>query len=57
MARQESLRELEQIQDNLEYQDGELRVFLADILPADYEIRKTMEERMMELENLVETYG
>lgn len=56
MTRSKSNRELEQIQENLEYTDGELRVFLADILPADLEIRQTMEDRMIELENLVNTY-
>ncbi len=57
MSRQKSERELEQIQTNLEYNENELRVFVADILPKDYEIRKTMEDRMKELENLVNTYG
>lgn len=55
--RQESQRELEQIQWNIEYTDWELRVFVADILPKDIEIRKNMEDRMIELENLVNTYG
>jgi len=32
-------------------------VFLADILPEDIEIRHNMEDRMKELENLVNTYG
>lgn len=57
MARQKSDRELEQIQDKLEYSEGELRVFLADILPADLSIRENMEDRMEELENLVNTFG
>jgi len=34
-----------------------MRVFVADILPADIEIRQNMEDRMVELENLVNTYG
>jgi len=57
MTRKKSERELEQIQQNLEYQSDELRVFVADILPKELEIRKTMEDRMVELENLVNTYG
>jgi hypothetical protein len=57
MTRKQSLRELEQIQQNLEYQNKELRVFIADILPEDIEIRQNMEDRMVELENLVNTYG
>lgn len=57
MWRQKSERELEQLQQNLEYREWELRVFVADILPAEIEIRKTMEDRMLELENLVNTYG
>ena len=56
MTRKKSERELEQIQQNLEYHENELRVFVADILPKDFEIRKTMEDRMKELENLVNTY-
>jgi len=56
MTRQRSERELEQIQKNLEYSGGEMRVFIADILPADREIRQSMEDRMIELENLVNTY-
>ena len=57
MTKNKSLRELEQIQENLEYQNQELRVFVADILPKDLEIRQNMEDRMRELENLVNTYG
>lgn len=57
MGRQKSDRELEQIQDNIEYGDQKLRVFLADILSADIDIRQNMEDRMIELENLVNTYG
>lgn len=57
MARQKSDRELEQLQDKIEYGKGELKVFIADILPKDIVIRKTMEDRMIELENLVNTYG
>jgi len=57
MTRKKSDRELEQMQQILEYWDTELRVFIADILPADIEIRQQMEDRMIELENLVNTYG
>lgn len=57
MSRQVSNRELEQFQENIEYLGWELRVFIADILPEDIEIRHNMEDRMKELENLVNTYG
>lgn len=57
MNRKVSERELEQLQQNLEYSWKELRVFLADILPSDLEIRQNMQDRMKELENLVNTYG
>jgi hypothetical protein len=56
MNRRVSERELEQLQQNLEYSNKELRVFVADILPEDAEIRHNMEDRMIELENLVNTY-
>lgn len=57
MARQKSDRELEQFQDNLEYSDAKLKVFLADILPKEVRQKQNMEDRMVELENLVKTYG
>ncbi len=58
MGRQNtSERELEQLQQNLEYKEWELKVFVADILPKELEIRINMEDRMVELENLVNTYG
>ena len=57
MSRQKSDREQEQIQERLEYQEDNLRVFVADILPKDLEIRENMKDRMVELENLVNTYG
>jgi len=57
MSRVKSERELEDIQRKIEYSEWEMRVFVADILPKDYEIRKNMEDRMLELENLVNTYG
>jgi GTP-binding protein HflX len=47
---------LEQIQGSLEYGMWVMRVFLADILPADLTIRRDMEDRMLELESLVNTY-
>lgn len=56
MNKKVSERELEQMQENLEYSGWELRVFLADILSEDIEIRHNMEDRMRELENLVNTY-
>lgn len=56
MWRQKSDRELEQLQDNIEYSVQKLRVFIADILPLDLEIRQNMDDRMIELENLVNTY-
>lgn len=56
MTRNKSDRELEQLQEQLEYSGWELRVFIADILPADINVRKEMEDRMIELENLVNTY-
>ena len=52
-----SQRELEQIQGNIEYQSKQLRVFIADLLPQDKEYRESMEDRMKELENLVNTFG
>jgi len=57
MPRQKSLRELEQIQQNLEYQNDNLRVFIADILPKEIKDKKNMQDRMIELENLVNTFG
>ena len=57
MTRKQSLRELEQIQHNLEYQNDNLRVFVADILPKEIKDKKNMQDRMIELENLVNTFG
>lgn len=56
MSRIKSERELEQIQEKIEYQDWELRVFIADIIPTSCCTRENMEDRMLELENLVTTY-
>lgn len=52
-----NLRELEQIQQNLEYQNNTLKVFIADILPLENRNQIDMQARMLELENLVNTYG
>ena len=57
MSRQKSQRELEQLQQNLEYQKGELKVFLADVVSPDISKNQNLEDRMLELENLVNTYG
>ena len=55
--RKESERDLEQLQWNIEYQNGVLKVFLADIVPKDVRLKQNMEDRMVELENLVKTYN
>jgi 50S ribosomal subunit-associated GTPase HflX len=52
-----SERELEQEQLNLEYKNQELKVFIADVIPLECCKRENMEERMLEIENLVNTYG
>ncbi len=57
MTRKRSERELEQFQEKIEHSGEELRVFVADILPHDEEVRESMEDRLVELENLVNTYG
>ncbi|RKW23761.1 GTPase HflX [Candidatus Gracilibacteria bacterium] len=57
MSRKKSERELQQIQQNLEYQTGELKVFLADVVSVDISKNENLEDRMIELENLVNTYG
>ena len=49
-------RELEALQSQVGTSDN-LRVFIADILPPDFEKREAMEDRMLELENLVSTFG
>lgn len=51
-----NLRELEQQQQSLEYQNKVLRVFIADVLPFEEKNSMDMEARMMEVENLVNTY-
>ena len=55
--RKESERDLEHLQWNIEYQNGVLKVFLADIVPKDVRLKQNMEDRMVELENLVKTYN
>lgn len=57
MTKQRSARELEQLQKNLEYTGEKLKVFIADIIPTDCCTRENMEDRMLEVENLVNTYG
>lgn len=52
-----NLRELEQLQQNLEYQNETLRVFIADVLPIEHRSEEDMKDRMLEVENLVNTYG
>lgn len=52
-----NLRELEQIQQNLEYQNLTLRVFIADVLPLEKRNEIDMQSRLEEVENLVNTYG
>ncbi len=57
MKPNKSQRELEQAQENLEYQAGELRVVVADIVEFNNSQNENLEDRMLELENLVTTYG
>lgn len=57
MKMSKNLRELEQIQQNLEYQNETLKVFIADVLPFEIRGEKDMQERLLEVENLVNTYG
>lgn len=56
MTNMKSLRELEQIQNNLEYQNEKLRAFIADIVPPDIDSKKELKCRLEELENLVNTF-
>ena len=51
-----SLREQEQDQANLEYETDELRVVVADIVEFNNSHNENLEDRMVELENLVTTY-
>jgi len=57
MTRKKSLRELEQVQSNLEYSGKELKVFIADVLPIECRSNEEMQDRLVEVENLVNTYG
>lgn len=52
-----SAREKEQVQKNLEYQQNTLRVFITDVIPSECCRRENMEDRMREMENLVNTFG
>ncbi len=56
MPRIKSDRELEQIQQKVWYGKETLKVFIADIIPTCC-ARENMEDRIVELENLVLTYG
>ncbi len=56
MKNKKTLRELEQFQENLEYQNQDLRVFIADVLSIENRNSQDMEDRMHEVENLVNTY-
>lgn len=52
-----NLRELEQIQEKLEYQNESLKVFVAEVISFnDAKSKENLEDRMLELENLVNTY-
>ncbi|USN57782.1 MAG: hypothetical protein H6767_05355 [Candidatus Peribacteria bacterium] len=57
MPKNRSERELEHLQEQVGYNEGELRVFLADVIPSECCKRENMEDRMLELENLVTTFG
>ena len=52
-----SQRELEQKQAKIEYGKETLKVFIADVLPSECCKRENMEDRMIEMENLVNTFG
>jgi len=56
MTRKKSGRELEQIQTNLEYSGKNLKVFIADLLPIGCRSINDMEDRLLEVESLVNTY-
>ena len=57
MTKHKSDRELSQLQENLEYAGWELKVFIAEVLPPNMQAREQAKDKMLELENLVETYG
>ena len=52
-----SERDLEALQQKVWTDNKELKVFIADILPHDLVKKEAMEDRMIELENLVTTFG
>lgn len=52
-----NLRELEHEQEKLEYGEKELKVFIADVLPIALRHETDMQDRLLEVENLVNTYG
>lgn len=56
MPRAKSQRELEQLQEKVWYSNETLKVFIADIIPTCC-ARENMDDRMIEVENLVNTYG
>ncbi len=56
MPRAKSQRELEQTQEKVWYWKETLKVFIADIIPTCC-ARENMDDRMIEVENLVNTYG
>ncbi|NDK07804.1 GTPase HflX [Candidatus Gracilibacteria bacterium] len=56
MPRAKSQRELEQLQEKVGYSNETLKVFIADIIPTCC-ARENMDDRMIEVENLVNTYG
>jgi hypothetical protein len=56
MTKNKSERELSQLQENLEYGNTELKVFIAEVLAPDIKLREQAADKMLELENLVTTY-
>ena len=52
-----SERDLEAIQAKIGDWKEKLKVFIADILPHDLQAKNQMQDRMIELENLVTTFG
>ncbi len=56
MTRKQSERELEQLSQNLEYSKKQLKIFIVDIIPSECCKRENMENRMVETENLVNTF-
>jgi len=52
-----SERDLEALQAKIGNWEWELKVFVADILPHDEAQKENLEDRMMELESLINTFG